>query len=177
MGEPATMVVGDDGVVFLGWDEDLELAAQELGFEPSPCGVVAQVLKNGVLDEELIFHSKIGDADIVGALIVAGADTNAAEDDGWTALHWAAEGGYADIIKLLINAGADVNSRSVTGWTPLHSAACGGDVVATAVLLEAGADVNAIEDSGDTALGWAETFEETETARLLRRASVASQER
>ena len=44
-----------------------------------------------------------GRADTARLLIGAGADVNADDDDGWTALMWAAGGGRADMrVRLLI---------------------------------------------------------------------------
>mmetsp|Transcript_24288 Transcript_24288/g.79868 ORF Transcript_24288/g.79868 Transcript_24288/m.79868 type:complete len:269 (-) Transcript_24288:31-837(-) len=48
-----------------------------------------------------------------------GADANAADDHGRTALHKAARGGYPDIVSLLLAAGADANARCDRGFTPL----------------------------------------------------------
>ncbi|NIP80977.1 MAG: hypothetical protein GWM90_17875, partial [Gemmatimonadetes bacterium] len=48
-----------------------------------------------------------GDVEAVRALLAEGADVNAAQGDGMTALHWAAERGDPDLAVLLIEASAD----------------------------------------------------------------------
>src|SRR2546426_3493137 len=65
-----------------------------------------------------------GDRADVLALIKHGADINAPQGDGVTALHWAARHGDAEIVAALIAAGA--HARGATrfgGDTPPHLAA------------------------------------------------------
>jgi ankyrin repeat protein len=49
-----------------------------------------------------------GDRDAVRALLRQGADANAAQADGMTALHWAAQKGDVEMARILIYAGASV---------------------------------------------------------------------
>ena len=49
--------------------------------------------------------------DIVEYLHQEGADINIRDNDGRTALMWAAEMGHEDIVKYLHQAGADINIR------------------------------------------------------------------
>src|SRR5690606_11338105 len=68
------------------------------------------------------------DAETVRALVKQGADVNAAQGDGMTALHWAAQNGDAELVSMLLYAGA--NARAVTrngAFTPLHLASRAGD--------------------------------------------------
>src|SRR3954453_23980399 len=65
-----------------------------------------------------------GDRADVLAMIKQGADVNAPQGDGVTALHWAARHGDADLVTALVAAGA--SARAVTAFgahTPLHLAA------------------------------------------------------
>lgn len=50
------------------------------------------------------------DFDAVKALIEAGADVNAKDDEGKTALSWAARNHNPQVLKALVEAGADVNA-------------------------------------------------------------------
>ncbi|HJQ25317.1 MAG TPA: sigma-70 family RNA polymerase sigma factor [Blastocatellia bacterium] len=62
-------------------------------------------------------------------LVEAGADVNAQRGGagwpraGWTALHYAAGGGFVELIELLVARGARLNVRDAQGRTPLDVAA------------------------------------------------------
>ncbi len=97
--------------------------------------------------------AKAGDLDAVRALLRQGADVNRAEDDGLTALHWAAIHGDAQMAQMLIVAGANVQAKTRLGaYTPLHMAAENGNVALVRVLLAARADVNVPTAVGTTPL-------------------------
>ena len=85
-----------------------------------------------------------GDAAAVAVLLAGGADVNAAQGDGMTALHWSARNGDAALARTLLDAGANVQAGTRIGrYTALHMAGevGAGDVVE--VLLGAGADPSA----------------------------------
>ena len=85
----------------------------------------------------------------VRALLKQGADVNAAQGDGMTALHWAAAAGDADVARMLVYAGARVDAATRNGnYTPLHLAAKAGRPSTVRVLVDAGADVNVATTSG-----------------------------
>ena len=82
-----------------------------------------------------------GDAAAVRALIADGADVNAPQGDGMTALHWAARNRDAALVRDLLEAGAKVSAGTRIGhYTALHMAAEGGAGEVVEVLLGAGAD-------------------------------------
>lgn len=82
-----------------------------------------------------------GDLDEVRELLRSGADVNAPQNDGLTALHWAADNGDAALAGVLIYAGANVAPLTRNdAYTPMHMAARGGHAEVIALLLEAGAD-------------------------------------
>ena len=102
----------------------------------------------------IIDAARRGDAEAVGALLDRGADVNAAQGDGMTALHWAAERGHTAVAEPLISAAADVSAKTRIGsYTPLHLAARGGHGSMVHLLLEAGSDpAVATTNSGVTPL-------------------------
>jgi ankyrin repeat protein len=75
-----------------------------------------------------------------------GANVNAMNSDGYTALHAAATSGSVDIVSRLIERGADVNaSRAGSDWTPMCALAQFGYFDAVEIgrmLVAAGADVS-----------------------------------
>jgi len=55
-------------------------------------------------------------------LLKRGADPNATQEGGWTALHGAAQAGQREIVEALLAGGADVNLRAGNQQTALDMA-------------------------------------------------------
>ena len=96
---------------------------------------------------------------IIELLIGHGADVNAKDDNGETALMWAVHGPTTNfnIIQFLLKHGADVNAKNNNGETALMRAAH--DInydrrKLVKLLLAYGADVNTKDESGFTVLMW-----------------------
>jgi uncharacterized protein len=110
-----------------------------------------------------------GDRDAVRTLLRQGADVNAAQGDGMTALHHAAGRGDADMAAMLVYAGANVSSTTRIGqYTPLHVAGQGGHLQVARVLLNGGASVGArTTTSGVTPLHLAAASGAADLIKLL----------
>ena len=95
-----------------------------------------------------------GDLGAVRDLLRGGADVNAPQGDGMTALHWAAERGDEVLCEVLLYAGARVDAGTRIGhYTPLHLAARAASVPVIEMLLGAGSDPGAATtNSGATPL-------------------------
>lgn len=89
-------------------------------------------------------------------LLAAGADTNAADREGETALMKASGHGVKESVKVLIEHHADVNRKDVKGRTALMHAAAGHRSDAIPLLLENGADPNVRDNEGQSALDLAD---------------------
>jgi ankyrin repeat protein len=100
----------------------------------------------------IIEAARTGDKDALRTLIQKGADVNAAEGDGATALHWASYRDDLEAADLLIRAGARVNAANDLGATPLWAASQNGSESMVRRLLAAGANPNAKLMAGETAL-------------------------
>ena len=101
------------------------------------------------------------------ARVEAKADVNAHQDDGTTALHWAAYHDDLPLMRRLLKAGARPNVANDYGSTPLAEAAERADPEAIRLLLEAGADVESANPQGQTALMTVARTDSVEAAKIL----------
>ena len=98
----------------------------------------------------LLQATEAGDIVQMQALLGKGAEVNARNAHGWTALHVAAAGGDPAVIALLLHHGADVHAQSHIGTTALDNATTrGGRKAVIDLLLAHGAKSNG---------GWDEPF-------------------
>ncbi len=89
----------------------------------------------------LLYSAAIGNAEIVQALIEAGAQidlSNTLGREAWTPLIYAANGGHKVTVELLLEAGADVNAERL-GMTALKMARSQGHTYLERLLSDAGA--------------------------------------
>ncbi len=110
-----------------------------------------------------------GRADVVRALIRAGAKIDLVERTGVNLLHWATITNRADVIPELVRAGVDVNAIDDAGFTPLMYAATidFGDTATLSALLASGADKTIKNESGRTPLQQARRLGHANLARAL----------
>ena len=118
-----------------------------------------------------------GDVTAIRQIVGAGANVNAADDIGATALYWAARGGHPvgwhrcgeeaegrpAVIAALLDLGADPNAQDrrpqgfgrASGWTPLMVALHHRQFRSARLLLERGADPNILSDQGMSVMAMA----------------------
>lgn len=118
-------------------------------------GGALQAMDTSELNEQFLQAAVKGNIDQVAQLLEKGADVNAKNRYGETALTGAAAHGKYDTCQLLITHGASVNEKSRDGRTALINAATGGFKEICALLIKSGADVNAQDRRQKTALGQA----------------------
>ena len=108
---------------------------------------------------------------VVTVCLAAGADPNARDEYGYTALHRAAENNEnPEVVDALLAVGAAVDPRSDDGETPLKLAAfrIGSSLAVIESLLAAGANARARNEFGTTALHYAaRVWKGPEIAALL----------
>ncbi len=108
-----------------------------------------------------------GDIAEVKRLLDGGANLDAGNDHGNTALMVAVGKGYAEIVKMLISAGANVDAANDGDATALHVAANKGNAEFAKILLSAGANPNATDNKGVTSLMVAAFDGHDEVAKML----------
>ena len=118
-------------------------------------------------DIPLVEAVKAQDTEAVRTLLADGADVNAPQPDGATALHWAAYRDDVETAELLIGGGAHVNAVNELGATPLWLAAGNGSVAMVRRLLDAGADPNVALPGGETPVMTAARTGNADAVRML----------
>mgnify|MGYP002518656156 FL=1 len=113
-------------------------------------------MKQEYKDLYLIKACKDGDLDTVKKLIENGANVNAKNHYGWTALIEASMSGHLKIVQYLVelekDKKVDIDAKDNDGSTALIWASRDGHSETVKYLLEKGACINAKNDSGNTAL-------------------------
>ncbi len=111
-----------------------------------------------------------GDREILDLLLAAGAQVDARDVRGHSALQHVLLFKRPAAVPWLLAAGADPNLRANKGYTALHLAAlCGHEPAILEALVTAGADVGTKDEEGQTALDLARASGKEEAAQLLER--------
>src|SRR5690606_32588046 len=118
-------------------------------------------------EADVVRAASRGDLEGVRAALAAGGQVGATQNDGSSALLWAAYHADLEMTQLLLEAGADPNVANRYGVTPLLQASRTGDAPIVAALLAAGADVARTHPEGETALMGAARAGSVETVELL----------
>lgn len=83
-----------------------------------------------------------GRKNVLEFLINKGANVNASDKMGFTAMHFAAQENHADIIRILLKNGADINARNAFGNPPIFCVRLPHAKELYKLLMENGADPN-----------------------------------
>jgi ankyrin repeat protein len=130
-------------------------------------GVNVDELDNG--DPPIVQAAYLGYADVLKALLQAGADVRAV-DPGMkaTGLHAAAYAGHANTAKLLIDYGVEINRRGpYNGYTALHDATWQNNIDVAKLLIDSGADLTIQSNDGQTPLDFAKAKGRREIAAMI----------
>lgn len=121
-----------------------------------------QRAKNG--DTAIMLAAYLEQKDTVQRLIDAGAQVN---QQGWTALHYAAVVGNLDIVELLIAHYAYIDAETPNKTTPIMLAARRGEMSVVKFLIAEGADISLQNMLGWTAYDFAVESERRDIAAML----------
>mmetsp|Transcript_24892 Transcript_24892/g.62512 ORF Transcript_24892/g.62512 Transcript_24892/m.62512 type:complete len:110 (-) Transcript_24892:248-577(-) len=92
-----------------------------------------------------------GDLKKLKQLLKDGADPNERDPfSGYTALHWATDGGHLNCVKVLLSHGCRINEQTEEGDTPLHVAYMFKHKKLIKYLIKSGADPSLKNDAGQT---------------------------
>jgi ankyrin repeat protein len=130
-------------------------------------GCLAATMSVSAAGSPLIEAVKKQDLQTVRALLKQKVNINAAEADGFTALHWAAQRNDLQLVELLLGAGANAKASTRYSITPLYLAAMNGNAAVMERLLNAGADANGTAEEGQTMLMTAALSGKADAVRLL----------
>jgi ankyrin repeat protein len=130
--------------------------------------LLTALMTAGAPDSPVADAAQSGDLETVRSLLRQGADVNAAQGDGMSALHWAAMNDDAQMVGVLLYAGA--NSESTTrlgGFTPLHLAGRAGYADVIDALVGGGANISAATSTGVTPLHYAAASAQADAVAAL----------
>lgn len=146
-----------------------EPAALEQLAAAGDTAAVQALLERGALPSAAALHAaaESGQRDVVEALLAHGAEVDAADSEGRTALMRAAVRGDDALALGLLRRGADVNKRDQYGRSALTDAAWSGRPLLVGLLIELGADADAPTRDGATPLMWAAVNGHAAVVRLL----------
>jgi ankyrin repeat protein len=119
--------------------------------------IFTTAIHTGPAEDNQLLEAAYGNITGVQAALEKGANINATDKDGWTALIRAMNYNYRGVeavklptVNLLLSKGADVNAKANDGRTALIFAAAHKDVELVKLLLSKGADANAKANNGQT---------------------------
>jgi len=102
-----------------------------------------------------IKSTKPSNTETLKIILDCGADVNLVDNNGWTALHHAAEKGDMNAANILIESKANVNAFSNARKTPLHLAAFANKTDMVKLLIANGADIEFSSEDKCTPLHYA----------------------
>ncbi|OKL57946.1 hypothetical protein UA08_06878 [Talaromyces atroroseus] len=126
--------------------------------------------KSAFVGEDTPLHIAVRNEDydaITRALLYEGAEINARDASGKTALHIALEDRNLGLVESLMPFSPDLELRSPNGMTPLHSAVTTGWEQGTRLLLCYNLDINATDADGNTVLHFACSAGYKDVVKLL----------
>ena len=115
---------------------DSGISSEAASAEPESTPELVGLLHQAALD---------GDLNAVEKALESGANVNGVDEDGRTAIMFAAFNGHSDIVLTLLEAEAGIDRRDLMGRTALLYAATGPFPETVRILLDKGAEANVVD--------------------------------
>mmetsp|Transcript_114521 Transcript_114521/g.262773 ORF Transcript_114521/g.262773 Transcript_114521/m.262773 type:complete len:265 (-) Transcript_114521:174-968(-) len=123
---------------------------------------------------ELRLACQVGDLALIDRCLRQNAQASSFDQDGFAAVHIAADGGHPEAIRRLLRRRACmVDIRTAMGHTAVHIATVRGHSDCVAALLSFGAQVDSVDEEGFTPLHMASACGDAALVHLLTRASAS----
>ena len=132
--------------------------------DPPPAGAPSNL--------SIVREAALGNADSVRNLAKSGADVNAIDENGDTAVVIASANGHKEAVAALIESGANINQSDGKGETAIAAAIRAQNSEMVKTLYEKGADLNQAVKSGETPLMLASQLGLGDIAQFLTQAGV-----
>ena len=132
--------------------------------DPPPAGAPSNL--------PIVREAALGNADSVRNLAKSGADVNAVDENGDTAVVVASANGHKEAVTALIELGANINQSDGKGETAIAAAIRAQNSEMVKTLYEKGADLNQAVKSGETPLMLASQLGLGDIAQFLTQAGV-----
>lgn len=166
-------IAADAPIEFLEPDAKLAVAIKRGDLELISTALESGGVPDPVRDSMLSMAARYGQVEIIESLIKHGANVEAKDKRGRTALMSAVQSHNTEAIKALIAGGAKVDDRDEVEGTALFRASGPfGDVAVVDALLAAGAEVNVADKNGMTPLIWAVRFGDPARVQALVKAGA-----
>lgn len=102
-------------------------------------------------EERIAMAAARGEVDTLKFAIASNeSDVNVTNEEGETALHFAADRGHSRCVAMLLAAGANPNATDSDGISVLNAAVIGDHVETAKLLIEAGANLDSPDRDGDS---------------------------
>ncbi|KAG2198314.1 ankyrin repeat-containing domain protein [Mucor mucedo] len=113
--------------------------------------VSTMAVEETIVSDDIFGYTRENNLEKLISAVEEKVDVNSKDEDGYTALHLAADRGYLDIVTFLIDSGADLNIRTNDDESALHLACISEQLEVAKLLISRGIDTTLVDAEGLTA--------------------------
>lgn len=135
-----------------------------------------KAINENPLSAYLIVSAMAGNIETLKKNLADGADVNARNRNGASAVSLALRYGHIAAAKLLLERGAEVRSHDEEGWTALHQAIRRADLETINYIISRGADIKALNKKGSNVVSIAASFERKDLVEFFHSKGVGLDE-